>query len=118
MDHVEQMLGGIVIYTFIFMFPSILTFHFDLILRSFLGWRNFSKTLLGSNQNAEKLLFSALPSIITFNFDLVICSFWAFLGQKRLIWDSGFHKTVMGYTYVVEQALFSMFPSILTFDFT
>ena len=55
------------------MFPSILTFDFDLILGSFwlfgtqidyfLGRGNFLKTVLRSSRKAEKLLYSVLPSI-------------------------------------------------------
>ena len=44
----------------------------------FLGSRYFSKTFLGSDHKAEKLLFSVLPSITTFVFDLILGSFWDF----------------------------------------
>ena len=67
------------------MFPSILTFDFDLILGSFLTfggpnglflglWKG-SKTVLGSTHVVEQLSFSMLPSILTFDFDLILRSF-------------------------------------------
>ena len=75
-----------------FMFPSILTFDFDLILGSFLTfggpnglflglWKG-SKTVFGSTHVVEQLSFSMLPSILTFDFDLILGSvltFWAAL---------------------------------------
>ena len=60
------------------MFPSILTFDFDLILGSFftllgpnvlfLGSGIGSKDFLGSTHVDKQLSFSMFPSILTFNF--------------------------------------------------
>ena len=61
------------------MFPLILTFDFDSILRSFmtfwgpnglfLGLGKGSKTVLASTHLVEQLSFSMFPSILTFDFD-------------------------------------------------
>ena len=60
------------------MFPSILTFDFDLNLGSlftfwgpkglFLGFGKGSKPVSGSTRMVEQLLFSTVPLILTFNF--------------------------------------------------
>ena len=111
------------------MFPSVLTFDFDLIWGSFLtfwgpnglffgvgvGYKN---TVLGSTRVVEQLSFSMFPSILTFDFDLIFGSFLTFGVPNGLFFGLGkFSKTVLGSTHVVEQLSFSMFPSILTFDF-
>ena len=72
------------------MFPSILTFDFDLILgsfltflgpnRLFLGLGKGSKTVLGCPHEVEQLSYSMLPSVLTFDFDLILGSFFYFLG--------------------------------------
>ena len=49
------------------------------------GTEYFSKTVLGSDHRAEKLLFSVLPSIITPVFDLFLGSF---LAPNGLFWES------------------------------
>ena len=60
------------------MFPSIMTFVFDLILGSFFifwspnglffGSGLVSKTVFGSTHVVEQLSFSIVPSILTFDF--------------------------------------------------
>ena len=70
------------------MFPSILTFDFDLILGSFLtfwgsngiflGSGKGSKTILGSAHVVEELLFSIVPSILTFDIELIFGYFFTF----------------------------------------
>ena len=62
-----------------YLFLSILTFDFDLILGSFLafwgpnvqflGLRKRSKIVLGSTNAGKQLSFSMLPSMLTFDFD-------------------------------------------------
>ena len=64
------------------MFPSTLTFDFDLILGSFftflgpyglfLGSGSGLKTVLGFIHVVEKLSFSMFPSILIFDFDLIL----------------------------------------------
>ena len=64
------------------MFLSILIFDFDLILGSFLtflgpyglfwGVGVQFKTVFGSSNEIEQLIFSIVPSIFTFNFDLIL----------------------------------------------
>ena len=72
-----------------FMFPSIPTFDFDLILGSFLtfwtlmglmglGWG--SQTILGSTHAVEQLSFSMISLILTIEFDLILGSFFYFFG--------------------------------------
>ena len=103
------------------MYPSILTFDFDLILGSFLtflgpnglffgleyGW----KTSLGSTYVFGQLSFSMFSLTLTFYFDLILGMFLTFLGPNGLflgsMWGS---KTVLGSTHVVEQLSFSMIP--------
>ena len=73
----------------LWLFCSILTFDFNLILGSFftfwgpnglfLGLWNGSETVSGSNHVVEQLSFSMLPSILTFDFDLILGSFFYFL---------------------------------------
>ena len=63
------------------MFPSILTFDFDLILGSFftfggpnglfLGLRKSSKTVLGSTHVVEQFSFCMFPSFLIFDFYLI-----------------------------------------------
>ena len=81
------------------MFPSILTFDFDLLLGSFfifwgpnglfsgLGWG--STTVLGSTHVLEQFLFSMLPQILTFDFDLLLGSFFTFVGPNGLFLGLG-----------------------------
>ena len=77
------------------MFPSILTFEFDLILGSFftfrgpngifLGLGSDLKTVLGSTHVVEQLSFSIFPSTLAFDFDLMLGSFltfWALMGYS------------------------------------
>ena len=81
------------------LFPSILTFDFDLILfffftfwgpnGLFLGSVNGPKTVLGSPHVVEQLSFSMIPSILTFDFDLILGSFFTFWGPNGLFWGSG-----------------------------
>ena len=59
------------------MFPSILTFEFDLILGLFLSFV------------VEQLSFSMLPSILTFDFDLILGSFLTFWGPNGLFLGLG-----------------------------
>ena len=76
------------------MFPSILTFDFDLILGSFftfwgpnglfLGLGKCSKTVLGSAPVVEVISFSLFLSILTFDFDLILGSFLTFWGPNGL----------------------------------
>ena len=64
------------------MFPSILTFDFDLILGPFstfwgpnglfLGLGKDLKDVLGSTHLAEQLSFFMFPSILTFDFVLIV----------------------------------------------
>ena len=83
-----------------FLFLSILTFDFDLILGSFfafggpnglfLGLRKTSKTVLGSTHVVEHLSFSMLPYILTFDFDLIFGSLFYFRRPNGLLFgDSG-----------------------------
>ena len=92
------------------MFPSILTFDFDLTLGSFLtfwgpnglflGLEKGLKTVLGSTHVVEQLLFSMFPLIMNFDFDLILGLFLNFFGS----------------THVAELS-FSMFSSILFLTF-
>ena len=76
------------------MFPSILTFDFDLILGSFfyflvpnelfLGLGKGSNSVLGSNHAVEQLSFSMFLSILTFDFDLILGSFFTIWGPNGL----------------------------------
>ena len=82
------------------MFPSILTFDFDLILGSFflfwgpnglfLGLGSDSKTVLGSTHVVELLSFYMFLSILTFDYDLILGSFLTFWGPNGLFlgWSS------------------------------
>ena len=80
-------------------FPSILTFDFDLILGSFLifwrpnglflGLEKGSKNVLGSAHVVEQLSFSMCPSIRTFDFDLILGSFFTFWGPNGLFLGLG-----------------------------
>ena len=89
--------GGLYIEQYLFL--SILTFDFDLILGSFLifwgpnglflGLWKGSKTVLGSTHVVEQLSFSMLPSILTFDFDLILGSFLTFWGPNGLFLGSG-----------------------------
>ena len=93
------------------MFPSILTFYFDLILGSFLTFWSpngiflvlgkGSKTVLRFTHVIEHLSFSMFLSILTFNFDLILGSFFTFLGPNGLFWGlrKG-SKAVLGSTHV------------------
>ena len=67
------------------MFPSILTFDFNLILGSEKGW----KTVLGSTHVVKQLSFSMSPSILTFDFDLILGSFSTFWGLNGLFLGLG-----------------------------
>ena len=80
------------------MFPSNMTFVFDIILGSFLtfwgpigflGLGKGSKALQGSTHVVEQLSFSTLPSILTFNFDLILGSFLTFWGPNGLFLGLG-----------------------------
>ena len=79
------------------MFPSILTFDFDLNLGSFLlfgaligyFWDWGSKTVLGSTRVVEKLLFSIVSSILTFDIYLIFGSFFTFWSPNGLFSGSG-----------------------------
>ena len=82
------------------MFPSILTFDFDLVLMSFfflLFWalkgifrvRYDSKTILGSTYAVKQLLFSMFPSILIFDFDLILGSILTFCGPLWAIFRVG-----------------------------
>ena len=76
------------------MFPSILTFDFDLMLVSFLafwgpnglflGLGSSSKAIFGSTHIVEHLSFSMFLSILTFEFDLILGSFFTFWGPNGL----------------------------------
>ena len=76
------------------MLPYILTFDFDLILRSFLtfgalmgvflGLGKGSKAVLGCTHVVEQLSFSMLPSILIFDFDLILWLFFTFLGSNGI----------------------------------
>ena len=92
------------------LFPSILTFDFDLVLGLFLTYLGSNWLFLGS--------FSVFPSILTFDFDLIWGSCLAFWGPNGLflgLWKR--LNTVLGSTHVVEELSFFMFSSILIFDF-
>ena len=103
------------------MFPSILTFDFDLICGSFLtfwgpnglflGLGKGPKTVLGSTHVVKQLSFSLFLSILTFDFDSIFGSFLIFWGPNRLFFGlrKG-SKTVLGSTHVAEQLSFSMLP--------
>ena len=77
-----------------FMFSSILTFHFDLILGSFLtfwglngpflGLGSGSTTVSGSTHVVEQFSFSMFPSNLTFDFDINLGSFFTFWGPNGL----------------------------------
>ena len=81
------------------MFPSILTFDFDLILGSFLtfwgpnglflGLGLGSTSYLGSTHVVEQLSFSLFLSILTFDSDLILGSFLAFWGPNGLFLGLG-----------------------------
>ena len=74
------------------MLPSILTFPFNLILRSFLAFlgpiglilevRGRLKTVFGSTHVAEQILFSMFPSILTLDFSLNLGSFLTIWGSN------------------------------------
>ena len=76
------------------MFPSILTFDFDLNLGSFwtflgptglfLGLGKGSNTVLGSTHVVEQLSFSMFSSILIFDFYLILGSFFSFRGPNGL----------------------------------
>ena len=80
-------------------FPSSLTFDFDLILGSFftfcgpnglflglgLGWT----TVLGSTHVVKQLLFSLFLLILTFDFDSILRSFLTFWGPNGLFLGLG-----------------------------
>ena len=78
------------------MFPSILTFDFDLILGSFFtfggpnglffGLGKGLKTVLGSTYVIEQMSFSMFPSILTFDFDLILGSFFTFGALTGYFW--------------------------------
>ena len=94
------------------MFPSILTFDFDIVLGhfSFLGGPNglflgsflffggpnelflgsgySSRTVLGSTHVVEQLSFSMIPSIPSFEFDLILGSFFTFWAPNAQFWGS------------------------------
>ena len=95
------------------MFLSILTFDFNLILRSFfnfwgpdwlfLGLGKSLKTCLGSTHVVEQLSSSMFLSIMTFDFDLMLASFFTFGGPDWLFLGLGKDSTtVLGPTHVVE----------------
>ena len=82
------------------MFPSILTFDFDLILWSFFTFwgpnglflgleKCYKKTVFESTHVVEQLSFSMFPSILTFDFDLILGSFLTFWGPNGLFLGSG-----------------------------
>ena len=81
------------------MFPSILTFDFDLILGSFftfripnwlfLGLEYDYTTVLGSTHVVEQLSFSLFLSILTFNFDLILRVIFTFWGPNGLFLGLG-----------------------------
>ena len=81
------------------MFPSILTFDFDLILGSFLtfwgpnglffGLGKGSKTVSGSTDVVEQLSFPMFPSFLRFDFDLILGSYFYFLGPNELFLGLG-----------------------------
>ena len=82
-----------------FMFLSILTSDFDLILWSFFtfwgpnglvfGFEKCSKNFFGSTHVVEHLLFSTVPSILTFDFYLILGSFFTFWGPNGLFLARG-----------------------------
>ena len=81
------------------MFPSILTFNFDLILGSFftfwgpnglfLGLEWGSTTVLGSTHVVEQLSSSLFFSILAFYFDLILGSFLNLWGPNGLFLGVG-----------------------------
>ena len=93
------------------MYPSILTFDFDLFLGSFLtfwgpeelflGLGTSSNTVFGSTHIVEQLSFSIGPSILTFDFALILESFLAFWGPNGLILglESGSKTIFWVYSY-------------------
>ena len=80
-------------------FPSILTFDFDLILGLFLSFwgpnglflgSGFGlRTVFGSTHVVEQLSFSMFPSILTFVFDLIFGSFSSFGALMGYFWGWG-----------------------------
>ena len=82
------------------MFPSILTFDFDLILGSFLtfwgpnglylGSGKGSNAVFGSTHVVEQLLFSMFLSTLAFDFDLLSGAlmgyFWGWVRVRKLFW--------------------------------
>ena len=81
------------------MFPSILTFDFDLILGPFftfrgpnglfLGLAKGSNTVLGPTHVVEQLSFSMFPSILTFDFYLFWDIYFSFGGPNGLFLGLG-----------------------------
>ena len=75
------------------MFPSILTFEFDLISGSFLNFWGpkglFLKTVLGSTHVVEQISFSMFLSILTFDFTEFCGHFFTFWGPNGLILGLG-----------------------------
>ena len=78
-------------------FPSILTFDFDLILGLFwIFWGPNGlflglglKTVFASTRVVEQLSFSMFPSILTFDFDLILGSFFTFWDLNLLFLGLG-----------------------------
>ena len=104
-------------------FPSILTFDFDLIL-TFWGPKGLllgsiwgSKTVSRSTHVLEQLLFLWFLQFWHLN----LAWFWgcfAFLGPWWAVFRVGVGlRTGFGCSNGIKQLLFSTFPSILTFDF-
>ena len=60
-----------------------------------------SKTVVGSANVVEQLLFFLVSSILTFEFDLILGSFFTFWGPNGLILALGCgSKTVLGSSHV------------------
>ena len=72
----------------VFMFPSILTFDFGLILGSFLTFWGPNGLFLG--------LEKGLATVLTFDFDLILGSILTFWGPNGLFWGSGFGLVCFG----------------------
>ena len=108
------------------LFPSILTFDFNLILWLFLTFWGPNWLFLGSRfKNCFGLHSCSWTTLVFYDspnsdilIDLIFGSFLFVWGPNGLVWGSEQSwTTVLRSAHGVEQLSFSMFPSILRFEF-
>ena len=128
LDQVLKLFWSLLIYCnnfYFFMFSSILTFDFDLIL--WLIWlfvalmghlldRNFSKNYLGVKSKSWKTFIFFASSNDSFCF---LFKSWFFLGPKcDIMWVKVRLTKCFGVYSCSWKTILSMFPSIPTYDLT